>query len=122
MREIKCDMVNEMIQSWSKLNSNEAKMAISDQINADKDAQSPTDLIQEERFSWDVISNNMQRQFTMMPHSKSQMANKPNKKNVNRFNSSSIIETPRESSQAKNIAGKRTTIVPAKKIMPHSKS
>ena len=46
-------------------------MAISDQINADKDAQSPTDLIQEERFSWDVISNNMQRQFTMMPHSKS---------------------------------------------------
>ena len=48
-REIKSDMVNEMIQEWGKLSSHERKMAISDQINAFKTVQSPADVVASER-------------------------------------------------------------------------
>ena len=37
-------MVNEMITEWGKLNSVEAKMAISDQINSIKDAPGPAEV------------------------------------------------------------------------------
>ena len=37
-------MVNEMIHEWSKISSVEAKVAISDQINALKDVPMPQNL------------------------------------------------------------------------------
>lgn len=44
-KEIRTDLVNEMIQEWGKLSSVEAKMQISDQINQLKGTQSPQHIL-----------------------------------------------------------------------------
>ena len=43
-REIKSDMVNEMITEWKKLKSQKTKNVISQQINSMKNTMTPTEV------------------------------------------------------------------------------